>query len=111
MNITQIKNSNIISKKVFFIKYNDNNENGEIVFGTFPHEIEDKYCESYEEGDNIYTRGFQIIWAVKGNIYFGEKLLFNYLSSIDYELNLGFIIGSYSYKKEMKISFFSKKEH
>ena len=100
----------------FFIKYNDNNENGEIIFGTFPNEIKDKYCESCEEedfieGDNIYTSYFQIIWVVKGNIYFGEKLLFNYLSSIDYELNLGFIIGSYSYKKEMKISFFSKKEH
>ena len=112
--ITQMKNNNIINKKVFFIKYNDNNENGEIVFGTFPHEIKDKYCESCEEedfieGDNTYTSDFQIIWALKGNIYYGEKLLFNYLSSIDFELNLGFIIGSYSYKKEMMNSFFNDK--
>ena len=74
--ITQMKNNNIINKKVFFIKYNDNNENGEIVFGTFPHEIKDKYCESCEEEDFIEG---------------------------------GFIIGSYSYKKEMMNSFFNDK--
>ena len=112
--LSQLKNANLINKKVFFIKYNDNDDNGEIIFGAFPHEIKDKYYEdcleeNYIEGDNVYTSDIQIVWSIKGYIYSGETLLFNYLSSIDFELNQGFIIGSYSYKKEVLNNFFSEK--
>ena len=112
--LSQLKNANLINKKVFFIKYNDNDDNGGIIFGAFPHEIKDKYYEdcleeNYIEGDNVYTSDIQIVWSIKGYIYSGEKLLFNYLSSIDFELNQGFIIGSYSYKKEVLNNFFSEK--
>ena len=111
--ISQLKNNKLINKKVFFIKYNDNDDNGEIVFGAFPHELKDKYCkncieEEYIEGDNVYTSDIQIVWSIKGYIYSGEKLMFNYLSSIDFELNQGFIIGSYLYKKEILINFFNE---
>ena len=112
--ISQLKNNKLINKKVFFIKYNDNDDNGEIVFGAFPHELKDKYCkncieEEYIEGDNVYTSDIQIVWSIKGYIYSGEKLMFNYLSSIDFELNQGFIIGSYIYKKEILNNFFNEK--
>ena len=112
--ISQLKNNKLINKKVFFIKYNDNDDNGEIVFGVFPHELKDKYCqncieEEYIEGDNVYTSDIQIVWSIKGYIYSGEKLMFNYLSSIDFELNQGFIIGSYIYKKEILNNFFNEK--
>ena len=112
--LSQLKNANLINKKVFFIKYNDNDDNGEIIFGAFPHEIKDKYYEdcleeNYIEGDNVYTSDIQIVWSIKGYIYSGEKLLFNYLSSIDFELNQGFIIGSYLYKKDILNNFFSEK--
>ena len=111
--ISQLKNNKLINKKVFFIKYNDNDDNGEIVFGAFPHELKDKYCkncieEEYIEGDNVYTSDIQIVWSIKGYIYSGEKLMFNYLSSIDFELNQGFIIGSYIYKKEILNNFFNE---
>ena len=112
--LTQLRNQQLINKKVFFLRYNTEDDNGEIVFGAYPHEIKDSSLEScieknYIEGDNIYTGDFQIIWSLKGYIYFGEKLLFNYLSSIDFELNQGFIIGSYSYKKEVLNTFFNDK--
>ena len=112
--ISQLKNNKLINKKVFFIKYNDNDDNGEIVFGVFPHELKDKYCkncieEEYIEGDNVYTSDIQIVWSIKGYIYSGEKLMFNYLSSIDFELNQGFIIGSYLYKKDILNNFFNEK--
>ena len=112
--ISQLKNKELINKKVFFIKYNTEDDNGEIVFGAYPHEIKDNSLQAcieknYIEGDNVYTGDFQIIWSIKGYIYFGEKLLFNYLSSIDFELNQGFIIGSYSYKKEVLNTFFNDK--
>ena len=112
--ISQLKNNKLINKKVFFIKYNDNDDNGEIVFGAFPHELKNKYCkncieEEYIEGDNVYTSDIQIVWSIKGYIYSGEKLMFNYLSSIDFELNQGFIIGSYIYKKEILNNFFNEK--
>ena len=112
--ISQIKNQDIINKKVFFIKYNENDDNGHIVFGGFPHQLKDKFCKScneeeYIEGDNVYTGDIQIIWSIKGYIYSGEKLIFNYLSSIEFELNQGFIIGSYSYKKHIQTNFFNEK--
>ena len=112
--ISQLKNNKLINKKVFFIKYNDNDDNGEIIFGAFPHELKDKYCENcieeeYIEADNIYTTDIQIVWSIKGYIYSGEKLIFNYLSSIDFELNQGFIIGSYLYKKDILNNFFNEK--
>ena len=112
--LTQLRNQQLINKKVFFLRYNTEDDNGEIIFGAYPHEIKDTSLEScieknYIEGDNIYTGDFQIIWSLKGYIYFGEKLLFNYLSSIDFELNQGFIIGSYSYKKEVLNTFFNDK--
>ena len=109
-----MKNNQLINKKVFFIKYNTEDDNGEIVFGAFPHEVKDNSLgacteKNYIESDNVYTGDFQIIWSIKGYIYFGEKILFNYLSSIDFELNQGFIIGSYSYKKEVLNNFFNDK--
>ena len=112
--ISQIKNQNIINKKVFFIKYNENDENGYIIFGGYPHELKEQFCEScneeeYIEGDNVYTGDIQIVWSIKGYIYSGEKLMFNYLSSIEFELNQGFIIGSYTYKKEVENNFFKEK--
>ena len=112
--ISQLKNNKLINKKVFFIKYNDNDDNGEIVFGAFPHELKNKYCkncieEEYIEGHNVETSDIQIVWSIKGYIYSGEKLMFNYLSSIDFELNQGFIIGSYIYKKEILNNFFNEK--
>ena len=112
--LTQMKNNQLINKKVFFIKYNTEDDNGEIVFGAFPHEVKDNSLgacteKNYIESDNVYTGDFQIIWSIKGYIYFGEKILFNYLSSIDFELNQGFIIGSYSYKKEVLNNFFNDK--
>ena len=44
--ITQIKNNGIIRNKIFFINYNKNNDNGEIIFGSYPHQIKNNYCEN-----------------------------------------------------------------
>ena len=108
--LSQLKQKNLINKKVFFLKYNENDDNGEIIFGAFPHEIKENYGENlneedYIEGDNVYMSDIQIVWSIKGYIYSGEKLMFNYLSSIDFEFNQGFIIGSYSYKKDILNNF------
>ena len=112
--LSQLKQKNLINKKVFFLKYNENDDNGEIIFGAFPHEIKENYGENlneedYIEGDNVYMSDIQIVWSIKGYIYSGEKLMFNYLSSIDFEFNQGFIIGSYSYKKDILSNFFNEK--
>ena len=113
--ITQMKNNNIINKKIYFLNYNDNdNDNGEIIFGVYPHEINDKYCkscieENYIEMDNTFISDIEIVWSVKGYIYVGENMIYDYLSSINFELNKGFIIGSYNYKKNIEKNFFNEK--
>ena len=109
--ITQIKNNNIISDKIFFIGYNNENDNGEIIFGAYPHEIKNKYCKSCNENDYIEmehpVNEIEVIWSVKGYVYSGEDKIFNYLSPIFLELNQGFIIGSYNYKLKIEKNFFN----
>ena len=117
--IMQMKNSKIISKKLFFINYNsnnDNDDNGEVIFGVYPHDIKeknDKYCEScnkddYIEVDNIINE-LEVKWSVKGYVYMGEKIVFEYLCSIEFELTQGFILGSYNYKINVEEDFFNEK--
>jgi len=111
--ITQIKNNNIINQKIFFINYN-NNDNGDIIFGAFPHELNRNYYgsfteENYVEMDNSFINDIEIIWSSKGYIYVGENKLFDYLSTIEFELSQGFIIGSYNYKQNIENNFFNEK--
>ena len=117
--LAQMKDNKIINKKIFFINYNsnnDNDDNGIIVFGAYPHEIkknQEKYCESCNEEDYIeignIINEIEVIWSVKGYIYMGEKLIFNYLCSIEFEITQGFIIGSYNYKTNTEKEFFNEK--
>ena len=113
--ITQMKNNNIIADKIFFIGYNNenNNDNGEVFFGAYPHEIKNKYYNSCNENDYIEmeyaANEIEVIWSVKGYVYVGEDKIFNYLSPIMFELNQGFIIGSYNYKFKIEKNFFNEK--
>ena len=111
--ITQMKNNNIITDKIFFIGYNKENDNGEIIFGAYPHEIKNKYCKSCNENDYIEmeyaANEIEVVWSVKGYVYSGEDKIFNYLSPILLELNQGFIIGSYNYKLKIEKNFFNEK--
>ena len=116
--ISQLKNNNIISRKILFINYNSNNDyddNGSLVFGAYPHEIDNdnKYCDSCNEEDYIEVENIineiEVIWAVKGYAYMGESMIFDYLCSIEIEITQGFIIGSYNYKKKVEESFFNEK--
>ena len=112
--ITQMKNNEIINKKIFFINYNQTDDNGEIILGSYPHEIKNNYCESlcyeddYIEIENNFINDMDIIWSIKGYIYIGEKQIYEYLCSIDFELNQGFIIGSRDYKENIEKHFFNE---
>ena len=112
--ITQMKNNKIIDEKIFFINYNKEDDNGEIIFGARPHELNKTYCElcteeDYIEMENTYINDIEIIWSTMGFIYVGEEMIFEYLSSIDFDLNQGFIIGSYIYKDYIEKNFFNNK--
>ena len=109
-----MKNNSIINKKVFFINYNNNDNNGQIIFGLYPHEIENNYCKScieedYIEIENNFIIDTEIIWSIKGYVYVGENKIYDYLCSIDFELNQGFIIGSNDYKENVEKNFFNEK--
>ena len=39
----------------------------------------------------------------------GEKLIFNYLASNEFEITQGFIIGNYNYKTNILNAFFNEK--
>ena len=108
--LTQIKNNNLINKKIFLIQYKNSNE-GEIIFGDYPHFlISDNYKEKdFLETENIYVDDLDIVWSAKIFSYYGEKILYDYLSSVDFEINLGFIIGSQLYETELLKNFFKEK--
>ena len=108
-----MKNNNFINRKIFFINYNNNDDNGEIIFGSYPHELKEKYCgscneDNYIEINNVMNE-LEVIWSVKGMVYLGEKLIYNYLLSIEFEINQGFIIGTFNYKNIIGETFFNEK--
>ena len=108
--LTQIKQNNLIDKKIFLIEYKNSNE-GKIIFGDYPHSLmPDKYKqENFVEMENVNVDDTEVIWSAKIYSYYGDKILYDYLSTVDFELNLGFIIGSQLYETELNDSFFQEK--
>lgn len=108
--LTQLKKNRIIKKEIYFLNYKNQNE-GELIIGIYPHEYNNIYYpeSQFIEMDNTHLEDIEVVWEEFGNIYYGENLIYNYLFSISFELNQGFIIGSPYYKEKVYNDFFKNK--
>ena len=105
--IKQIKERELIEKYMFFIKYNENDDNGEVIFGSFPHEV---YPNKYDvkKYDEFYATivsnslGFLISEAL-----YGEDIIdTEFKVELAVEENL--IRGTEAFKSFLKEKFFQK---
>jgi hypothetical protein len=92
--IKQLKERDLIHKYNFYIQYNDNDDNGNLVIGSLPHENDpkkfnkDKYDEFYATivmsslglrvkkafyGDEVIDYGFNVELAVEDNFIKGNS--------------------------------------
>ncbi len=116
-----LKEYEIINKYVFFIYYNKNqnnndimNYNGDIYFGDYPHNIKD-FSDEFNENDFIEIRGSYrqrlIYWDILfDNIYFSENELNSKINYKQAEImgNLKLSVGTDEYKDFITKNFFDK---
>ena len=114
--IRELKSLNLINDYNFFIEYNNNNEDeGNLVFGIEPHEYnKDKYKSSQLTEVYSELNSYDLYWQLKFNeIYFNlaeEKKQIN-ITTIDAGLNhnLNIIIAPVEYMENIEKYFFNQK--
>ena len=108
--INQLISAKLISSYEFMIKYNKNEEKGEIIIGGLPHEYDPKhYSEKYFIYDYVNFNEKNPGWRIGfKEIKYGDNEL-NSIKSAELSLDFGFII-SYNTYKEIFDKFFFKNE-
>jgi hypothetical protein len=105
--IKQIKEMELIHNYTFFIKYNENDDNGEVIFGSLPHEIDsNKYNEKNYE-DFYATIVSNSLGLTVKEAFYGE----DYLDG-DFDVELAvednFIRGNEAFKSFLNDKYFKK---
>ena len=112
--VYQLKNKNLIKSYAFMIKYNDNEENGEIIIGGYPHEYDPRhYSEKYFIYDNV-PLGFYppYSWHTTFDmIKYGDLVVSNSMKAVVFSLDYGFIIGSITFRDLLFNNFFGYSEY
>ena len=109
--INQLKKSGLISSFVFTVKYDKNDEKGNIIIGSLPHEYDPRhYSQNYFIYSNIVFRKETPAWRIIfDDIKYGtEKLISTNLA--EFSINFGFISSSISNKQTFDVNFFLKPE-
>ena len=109
---TQLKNKKAIYYKTFFIKYNKDNETGEITIGAYPHEYsKSKYnFENYLDMRGYAETTYVIYGIIFDEIIFGENIIFfdssiKNIMTADLRLDFGFIQAPKFLEKNITESF------
>ena len=110
--INQLKSQNIITSYSFMIKYDKNEEKGEIIIGGLPHIYDPKhYSEKYFIYDYIYFNEKNPGWRIGfKDIKYGENEL-NSIKSGELSLDFGFILASSTYKDILDKYFFKNEKY
>ena len=106
--IKQLKQRDLIEKYTYFIKYNKNDEDGELIIGSLPHEIDSK---KYNK-NKFYDFNAEIVSSTMGlrvtESYYGETIL-----DCDFQVELAveenFIRGTETIKNILYKNFFEEK--
>ena len=116
--LRELKALDIIDNYVFYIEYNNtNNDEGNLIIGKKPHEFDDKY-KSYQFRE-VYAINMKVelYWMMRfDSIYFKIKkdesfqninLTSNFDATIEHNLNI--IIGTYEFMELIEKEFFEEK--
>ena len=109
--INQLKKSNLISSYCFYFSYKNDDE-GELIIGNYPHEINSKYKKENEFIANFEIDSFNNINIEINSIKYGDiEIVKNNKGSTiktQFHFDFGLFFGSYNYKKAVLDDFFQK---
>lgn len=106
--ILQLKKKDIINNYIMTIDYKNDNE-GNIIIGKYPYEYDNKlYNEkNYRETNSVFFKS-NMMYGLKFNIEYNNKLLYDDSISIQFILEEGLIKGSYKFLEILENDFFNK---
>ena len=111
--INQLKSNNLISSYAFTIKFDKNNElNGTLIIGGYPHEIDSKkYQEKYFIYDTIKVAYYYYYWHYEfRDIACGENI-FSWVKEGEFSFEFPFILSTYSHRDYLDKQFFKNENH
>ena len=109
--INQLKNNKLISSYSFSIKYDNQNEKGEIIIGSLPHEYDPRhYSEKYFAFSSISFKKDTPAWRIIFDEikYAEEKFVSSNMAEMN--INFGFISAGINHKQIFDLNFFLKEE-
>ena len=110
--VNQLKSLKLISSYVFSIKYDNNEDKGQIIIGSLPHEYDPRhFSEKYFVYSSIVFKKETPAWRlIFDDIEYGsEKLISSKLA--EFSINFGFILCSSTNKQVFDVNFFLKPEY
>ena len=116
--INQLKQNNIIKKKIFSILYKENSItdyaqfDGQILFGLLPHEMTNRYNEKdlfwisiIDKRDNISG----LKWKIKfDGVYYSEEIDSINIKEAEFDISLNLIIGPEEYREKILKNYFER---
>ena len=109
--INQLKKSNLISSYCFYFSYKNDDE-GELIIGNYPHEINSKYKKENEVIANFEIDSFNNINVEINSIKYGDiEIVKNNKGSTiktQFHFDFGLFFGNNNYKKAVLDDFFQK---
>lgn len=103
-----LKNNKIIDSYNFYFKYNEKDENGNLIIGNFPHEIDKNYDEKLLKLINLNIKNNEFLWKFSiDEIYFDDKII-NEKNFIEIKIDIKGIIGTEKYNQYFKSNFIDK---
>ena len=106
--INQLKSNDIISSYAFYVKLDKNNElNGSLIIGGYPHELDPKhYQEKYFIYDTVDLKFSYYYWHYEfKDIFIGEKKS-EWVKEVEFSFEFPFILSTYNYWKYLDKLFF-----
>ena len=110
--INQLKSKKIINSYTFSIKYDENENKGNFILGSAPHEYDPRhYNEKYFAYSNIIFKKETPCWKlIFEDIKYGEEKLLS-SNMAEFNINFGFITASITLKDYFDTAFFKKEEN
>ena len=106
--INQLKSNDLITSYAFTVKFDKNNElNGSLIIGEYPHELEPKkYQEKHFIYDTVELKLSYYYWHYEfKDIFIGEKKS-EWVKEAEISFEFPFILSTYNYWKYLDKSFF-----
>ena len=111
--INQLKSNNLISSYAFTIKFDKNNEfNGTVIIGGFPHEYDSKkYQEKYFIYDAVQVKYYYYYWHYEFKDISCGDFKFEWVKEGEFSFEFPFILSSYNHRNYLDKQFFKNENY